>query len=104
MAGSAALSLYVLGGDGIERVDLQNTPPPPQPSSDVDLISLAVIGGLLAVVVLAVVARRGRRRSLVGPTLEGPVRLEAEDGAQADHEQARPDEDLLIADQAKREQ
>jgi sugar lactone lactonase YvrE len=104
MAGSAALSLYVLGGDGIERVDLQNTPPPPQASSDVDLISLAVIGVLLALVVFAVLARRGRRHSLLGPTLGGPVRLDAEDGAQAEHEQARRNEDLLIAHQAKREQ
>lgn len=105
----AGLSLFVLGGDGIERMDLQNTPPPPQASADVDVVSLAVIALLIAVVAFAVLSRRSRARrrpsvGLLGPALERPVRLHAENGAQAKHEQARRDEDLLIANQTKGEQ
>ncbi|HLZ29385.1 MAG TPA: NHL repeat-containing protein [Chloroflexota bacterium] len=54
-------SLYVLGADGVVRLDLENTAPPPQGGGDVDPLSLVVIGLLVAILVLAIVARRSRR-------------------------------------------
>jgi DNA-binding beta-propeller fold protein YncE len=60
-------SLYVLGADGMVRLDLENTAPPPQGGSDVDVISLVVIGLLVAMLSLAIVARRARRE----PTPQG---------------------------------
>jgi DNA-binding beta-propeller fold protein YncE len=97
--------LYVLGSDGIERIDLQNTAPPPAAGADVDLVSLAVIFGMVALLVLAVLSRRQRRRATsVGATPGRPVRLDAKDGAQRQHQEPRRDEDLLIAHQAKGKQ
>jgi len=86
-------------------VDIENTPPPPQGgTSDVDVLSLAVIGLLVALLALAVVSRRARKKSvLLGAALDRPVRLEAKDGAQRQHQQPRADEHLLVTDQAKRE-
>jgi tripartite motif-containing protein 71 len=53
------LFVYVLGADGIQRLDLQNTPPPPPAAgASVDIVSLAAIGAMLAVVALAVISRR----------------------------------------------
>jgi hypothetical protein len=76
VARSGQPSLYVLGGQGIQRIDLENTAPPPQGGGDVDLVSLLVIGAMLAIVVFAVVSRRQRRSAgLLGPTLDRPVRL-----------------------------
>lgn len=97
-------SLYVLGSDGIQRVDLQNTAPPPS-GADVDLVSLAVIGGMVALLLLAVLSRRQRRRAAsLGSALDRPVGLHAEDRAQRQHQQAGRDEDLLIAHQPERKQ
>ena len=53
--------LYVLGADGVVRLDLENTAPPPQGASDFDPISLIVIGVLMATLGLAIVSRRARR-------------------------------------------
>jgi hypothetical protein len=98
-------SLYALGGEGIQRIDLENTAPPPQSGADVDLVSLLVIGLMVAIVVVAVVSRRQRRGAgSLGPTLHRPVRLHAENGTQPQHQQARADQDLLIAHEAEREQ
>jgi len=102
---SAQPSVYVLGSDGIERIDLQNTAPPPPSGADVDLVSLAVIGGMAALLVLAVLSRRRRRRAAsLGATPDGPIRLDAKDGAQRQHQKAGRDEDLLIAHEAERKQ
>jgi sugar lactone lactonase YvrE len=105
VARSGDSSLYVLGGDGVQRMDLENTPPPPQGSADVDPVSLLVILSMLAVLVVAVVSRRQRRGvRLLGPALDRPVGLHAKDGAEAEHQKTRRDQDLLIAHQAEREQ
>jgi MYXO-CTERM domain-containing protein len=94
--------LYVLGSDSLQRVDLENTAPPPQSGGEADPLSLLVIGLLLALVVVAVLSRR-QRRSL-GATRERPVGLHAEDGAQREHEKAKADQELLIAHQPKRQE
>jgi NHL repeat len=75
VARSTQPSLYVLGVDGVLRLDLENTPPPPQGgSSDVDVVSLVVIALLVAMVGLAIVSRRVRREPAVsghGPGVRG---------------------------------
>ena len=98
-------SLFVLGTDGVVRMDLENTAPPPQGgTSDVDVVSLVVLALLAAVMALAILSRRARRdAALLGAAPGRPIRLDAEDGAQRQHQQTRADEDLLIADQPKRE-
>jgi hypothetical protein len=97
--------LYALGGDGIVRLDLENTPPPPQGGSDVDVFSPVVVGLLAALVGAAVLSRRSRKGlRLAGAPLGRPVGLEAENGAQREHQQTQTDENLLIAHQSKREQ
>jgi DNA-binding beta-propeller fold protein YncE len=83
-------SVYVLGSDGVVRVDLENVAPPPQAQGP-DLISLGAIGLVILVLGLAISARTRRRRSRarsarrksveVAP-LDWPVGLGAEDGAQ----------------------
>lgn len=98
-------SLYVLGADGLDRLLLENTPPPPPSGQEVDPLSLAVIAFMLALLALAVLSRRQRRRAvLLGAAPDGPVRLDAEDGAQRQHQQSGGDQDLLIAHQPKREE
>jgi hypothetical protein len=75
---SDRLSLFVLGGDGVMRLDLENTAPPPQGGPEVDVVSLAVLALLVAVVVFAVLSRRARRAAAaasVGAPLDRPVRL-----------------------------
>jgi sugar lactone lactonase YvrE len=107
IAGSSRPSLYVLGGDGIQRLDLENTAAPPQTTADVDVVSLIVIALLIAVLVLAVLSRRARRATAVASVqapLDRPVRLHPENGAQPQHQQPERNQDLLIPDQAKREQ
>ena len=56
-------SLYVLGADGVVRLDLENTAPPPQGGSDMDAVSLIVIGLLVAMLGLAIVVARARDRA-----------------------------------------
>jgi hypothetical protein len=97
--------LYALGSDGIVRLDLADTPPPPQGGAEVDLVSLVVIGLLLALVAAAVLSRRARKTArLVRAPLGRPVGLETKNGAQREHQQAQADEQLLVAHQTKREQ
>jgi hypothetical protein len=101
-------ALYVLGSDAIQRLQLENTPPPPQGSSglfDADLASLVVLVLMAALVTLAVLARRQRRAArLLQSTFDRPVGLHPEDGAQRQDQQAGGHQDLLIAYQAKSEQ
>lgn len=97
-------ALYVLGSDGVQRLDLQNTaaPPPQGAVTDVsDLLSLVAIVLMVAIVALALLSRR--RRSL-RPTLDRKVRLHAENGAHRQAEQAEPDQELLIAHQPERKE
>jgi hypothetical protein len=90
------LSLFVLGDQGIVRLDLENIEPPPQSASasEIDLLSPILILVLLAIPILALLARR--RRASVGAPLDGKVRLQAEDGAQRQHQQPGGDEDLAL--------
>jgi DNA-binding beta-propeller fold protein YncE len=97
--GSQPLALYILGDQGVVRLDLQNLPPPPQQSTDeIDLLSPLLMLLLAAVPVVAFVARRRRsRRASVGPTLDGKVGLQPEDGAQRQQQQPSRDQDLALA-------
>ena len=97
-------SLYVLGSDAIERLDLSNTPPPPQGSGAdlTDVVSVLALVLMLVLVGLAVLSRRQRR--LLHAPLDRPVRLHAENGAQREQQQAGADQDLLIAHQPKRKE
>jgi DNA-binding beta-propeller fold protein YncE len=119
VVGSAQPTLYVLGPDQIQRVDLDNTPPPPQSTGGPDLVSLLAIGLAAVVLVLAVLSRRQRRRiphpspsprgrespgGSLGPALERKVELHPVDGAQRQQQQTQADEELLIANQAERKQ
>jgi DNA-binding beta-propeller fold protein YncE len=98
-------SLYVLGGDGIERLDLVNTPPPPQGGAEVDVASLVLIALMLGLVGLAVWSRRQRRaRALLDAAPDGPVGLQAVNGAERQDQQAGRDQNLLVAHQTEREQ
>jgi DNA-binding beta-propeller fold protein YncE len=107
IARSERPSLYVLGGDGIQRLDLENTAAPPQTTAEVDVVSLVIIALLMAVVVLAVLSRRARRAAGPGsvqPPLDRPVRLNPEYGAQRQHQEPQGNQNLLIPDQPKREE
>jgi DNA-binding beta-propeller fold protein YncE len=99
-------ALYVLGTTGIQRLELANTAPPPQASTDLgDLVSVLALVLMLALVVLAFAYRRQRRRvALLNAPFERPVGLDAKDGAQRQDQEAQGDEQLLIANQAKGEQ
>jgi hypothetical protein len=106
---TGAQSMYVLGSDAIQQIDLTNTAPPPQGGAvESDVISLIVMVLLLALVGLAVLSRLQRRRvpalaASLGASLEGPIRLDAKNGAQRQQQQPGADEDLLVAHQAKGE-
>ena len=105
--GSTQPALYALAADQIQRIDLDNTAPPPQTSSGTDLFSLLAIALVVAVLVLAVLSRRRRRpreRTSVGAPLERKVELHPENGAQRQQQQPRADEELLIANQSERKQ
>jgi sugar lactone lactonase YvrE len=110
LAPTSQPSLYVLSADQIQRLDLDNTPPPPQASGGPDLLSALAIGLMLAVLALAIMSRRQRQRrptaSLLGGhvPLERPVGLHAENGAQRQHQEAQANEDLLIAHQTEGKQ
>jgi sugar lactone lactonase YvrE len=98
-------ALYVLGGDGIARLDLENTAPPPQGGPDIDVVSLVVIVLVVLFLVFAVVSRRARRSAevaLAGTTLDGPVRLHAENGRQRQPQQPSADQDRPVAHQTER--
>ncbi len=95
-------SLYVLGGDGIVRVDFENTAPPPQGGPDLDVISVLVIALLAVFVALAVLARRGRQASVAAP-LDRKVGLHAENGAQRQDQEATGDQQRPVAHQPERE-
>ena len=97
-----AKSLYVLGGDGIMRIDLETAPLPPS-SSEVDVVSPIVVVLLLALPVVALLLRRGRRARSLASTTNGEVRLHAENGAQGQQQQPHANEDLLVAHQPERE-
>jgi DNA-binding beta-propeller fold protein YncE len=107
VAPSAQSSLYVLGPDQVQRIDLDNTPPPPQGGAGTDLLSVFAIVLMLVVVALAVVSRRQwrpRAAGSLGAPLEGKVGLHAENGAQSQQQQAQADEELLVAHQPERKQ
>jgi sugar lactone lactonase YvrE len=108
VAGSPAQpALYVLESDQVQRVDLDNTSPPPQNAGGADYLSVLAIGLLLAVLALAVLSRRQRRRrpaASLGASLERKVELHPVDGAQRQEQQAQADEELLIANQAEGKQ
>ena len=99
-------TLYVMGNDAIQRLDLENTAPPAQSGASSDLIGVIAIVLLAALVGLAVLSRRQRRRATasLGSALDRPIGLHTENGAQRQEQQAEPDQKLLIAHQAKREQ
>jgi LPXTG-motif cell wall-anchored protein len=106
MPRSGQPSVYVLGSDAIQRLDLENTPPPPQTGgTSSDLLGLLVIALAMALVAVAVLSRRQRRRiALVGAAPDRPVRLDPKNGAQRKDQQPKADQQLLIANQPKREQ
>lgn len=99
-------SVYVLGAEGLRRLDLEETAAIVQPGSDVDVVSLVGLAAMLAVVVLAFVARRARRgeQRSVGSSADGPVRLHAENRAERQDQQPQSNQQLLVAHQAKSEQ
>jgi DNA-binding beta-propeller fold protein YncE len=98
-------ALYALGGDGITRLVLENTPPPPQGGpGDFDVLSLVLFLLLLGSLAAAFLARRGRRRRVASVgALDGPVRLYAKNGAQRQNQQPQANQQLLVAHQAKGE-
>jgi len=96
-------SLYVLGPEAIQRVDLTNTPPPPQQAVGIDLLGIAVILLMAALVVVAVLSRRRRGAALLRAPLDRPIWLHAKNGTKREHQQADADEELLIANQSKGE-
>jgi DNA-binding beta-propeller fold protein YncE len=93
-------ALYALGGDGIVRLALENTAPPPQASQNLDLLSIAIWLLALGGVAAAFAHRRARTAASSGVrSLDGPVRLQAKDGAQRQDQQPRADQHLLVTHQ-----
>ena len=99
-------SLYALDDDGVVRLDLEDTPPPPQGGESLDIPSLLIVAGLLAFVVVAVLRRRPRRAvpALVGTPSNGPVGLHAEDRTQRQDQQSRRNQQLVVTHQPERKQ
>jgi DNA-binding beta-propeller fold protein YncE len=95
------VTLYALGSEGVARLDLENTAPPPQGGSDIDLVSPLLFLLLLAVPAVALLSRRSRPRS-VGSAPHRPVGLDAEDGTQRQQQQASADQPLLVPHQTER--
>ena len=103
ISASQPTSLYALGNDGIVRIDLDTSLPPPQTSADIDLVSPIVIALLFSLPVLALLMRRTRRGAhSVAATAHREVGLHAENRAQRQHQQAHADQDLLVAHQTER--
>jgi len=103
ISASQPTSLYALGNDGIVRIDLDTSLPPPQTSADIDLVSPIVIALLFSLPVLALLMRRRRRGAhSVAATAHREVGLHAENRAQRQHQQAHADQDLLVAHQTER--
>jgi sugar lactone lactonase YvrE len=95
-------SLYVLGSDGIVRVDFENTAPPPQGGPDVDPVSVLVLVLVLLFLVFAIVSRRARRANeadLLRAPLDRPVGLHAENGAEGQHQQPSANEQRIVGHQ-----
>jgi DNA-binding beta-propeller fold protein YncE len=94
-------ALYVLGSEGIVRMELENTAAPLQSSGEVDLVSPIVLVLLLALPVAALLMRRGRlvTRSIAAAAGR-EIGLQAVDGAQGQQEQTGSDQDLVVAEQA----
>jgi sugar lactone lactonase YvrE len=107
LARSERPSLYALGGEGIARLDLENTAPPPQGGVEIDVVSLLVIALVALFLVFAVISRRARRSAeleLARTTLDGPVGLHSENGRQRQPQQASADQNRPIANQTERKQ
>jgi sugar lactone lactonase YvrE len=102
-AGAERPALYALGTDGIVRVDLENTAPPPQSGVDLDVIRPLVIVLAGVFLVFVVLSRRSRGRALAGAALDRPVRLHPEDRAQRQNHQAAAYQNGVVADEPKRE-
>lgn len=96
--------LYVLGQDGVARVELENTVAPPQAASGelVDGSALVAAATAVGVGALALARRRRQRGGLLRP---GPApreaRLHAEDGAERHQHKAQAQHQRLLQDQAK---
>ncbi|HEX8969577.1 MAG TPA: NHL repeat-containing protein, partial [Chloroflexota bacterium] len=97
-------ALYVLGSDGIQRLDLEDTPAPPPSSADTDVFGVVAMALMLALLGLAVALRRRRRSAaLLGAPPGRPVRLHAENGAESQYQQPCTDQNLLLAHEPERE-
>jgi sugar lactone lactonase YvrE len=94
-------ALFVLGSEGIVRMELENTTAPLQTSGgEVDVISPIVLVLLVALPIAALLMRRGRG-SLAAAT-HREVGLQPVNGAQRQQEQTAAHQDLVVPDQAQR--
>jgi hypothetical protein len=96
-------SVYALGQAGLVRLDLENTPPPVQSSSGIDLLSLAVLVLVGAFLLIVVLTRWGRRAS-VGAPLDRKIGVQPEDRGQRQREQPGGDQNLVVAHQPERKE
>jgi hypothetical protein len=89
------LSLYVLSGQGIARLDLQNVAGAVAPASEeVDLLSPALLLLLVAVPIVALLSRRSRSARAAAVREVG---LQPVNGAERQHQQPSGDQDLVVA-------
>jgi DNA-binding beta-propeller fold protein YncE len=88
-------ALYVLGGQGVVRVDLEDVAAPAgaQAGDEVDLLSPLLLLLLAAVPVAALISRRRGRSARASAVQE--ARLQSEDGAQRQDQQPGGDQDLV---------